>query len=391
MPPLGKSCRKAGSYCAYALAMANLEIRYDAENVAFFVGADLRVEISRDDAVVAPVKAVAEVSVASFEQALSDYEEADAATATAIFLSDIPIEEFDPDTSPRDVWLGFLGEHLTVEVGRAIDDTSPALNVETLLAPLLDRHGAEVHGSFRDDQGGHLSEIHSLGLKDSSRPMGKLYELGIEAQALLDAASGAGAVTAATARDLIRGGRAGALCGQPESNWIDAKEIPHRTDTEAAAFELAKDVAAFANTGQDALIVYGIRTSAGPGGDVLDALRPIELASLDLPALRNALRDRLVPLIADLEVSVVDARGGYGFAWIFIPAQPEYARPLLVRGAFCDGKVMGTHVSVPFRVGEDTGHWDASMIHSLIQAGRVALQGAGPARPRAPEEGASRA
>lgn len=357
--------------------MADLEIRYDAEAAAFLVGGDLKVEISRDDAVVAPVAAVAEVSVASFEQALSEYEEADAATVDAVFLCDVPVEDFDPDTSPREVWLGFLGERLTVEVGHGLDETSPALDVETLLAPLLDRHGAESLGSFRDDQGGHLSEIHSLALKDSARPMGDLYELGIEAQALLDAASGGGGLTAATARNLIAGGRAGALRGQPESSWIDAKEVPHRTDTEAAAFELAKDVAAFANTGEDALIVYGIRTNAGPGGDVLDVLRPIELALVDLPALRNALRDRVVPLVVDLEVSVVETRGGYGFAWIFIPAQPEYARPVLVRGALCEGKVIGTHVSVPFRVGEDTGHWDASMIHSLIQAGRVALQAAG--------------
>ena len=82
-----------------------------------------------------------------------------------------------------------------------------------------------------------------------------------------------------------------------------------------------------------------------------------------------------MPLVPDIEVSAVERRGGFGFGWIFIPAQPEYARPLLVRGALADGRVIGTHVSVPFRVGEDTGHWDASMIHSLIQAGRVALKG----------------
>ena len=102
-----------------------------------------------------------------------------------------------------------------------------------------------------------------------------------------------------------------------------------------------------------------------------------KLSSLDLPALRNTLADRLTPLLTDVELAAVEARGGYGFAWIYIPAQPTYIRPVLVRGALTGAKVIGTHVSVPFRVGEDTRHWDASTVHSLIQAGRAALERAG--------------
>ena len=37
---------------------------------------------------------------------------------------------------------------------------------------------------------------------------------------------------------------------------------------------------------------------------------------------------------------------------------------ILVRGALAGEKVIGTHVSVPFRVGEDTRHWDASELSS---------------------------
>jgi hypothetical protein len=65
---------------------------------------------------------------------------------------------------------------------------------------------------------------------------------------------------------------------------------------------------------------------------------------------------------------------GYGLGWIFIPAQFSHVRPVLVRGAIEGSRVLGTHISIPFRVGEDTRHWDASTVHSLIQAGRVALQ-----------------
>jgi hypothetical protein len=354
--------------------MAEREIRYDTDAAAFLVGNELRIAVPRPGEVVAPIEAVAEISVASFERALLLYAEI-AEGGLSVFLSDQPVDEFDADRPLRKLWLSLSFGHLTVEVSRGLDEDRSAIDVDALLAPLLDRHGAELEATWRDQQAGYWSEFYELALRHTERTMGELAELALEAQALLDAVSGAGKLTAATARDLVASGHAGALCGQPESSWIDAKVVPHRTDTESAAFELAKDVAAFANTGEDALIVYGIRTCAGRSGDVLDELRPIQLSSFHTAALRNALRDRLVPLVPDIEVSAVERRGGFGFGWIFIPAQPEYARPLLVRGALVDGRVIGTHVSVPFRVGEDTGYWDASMIHSLIQAGRVALKG----------------
>ena len=363
--------------------MAVSEIHYDPHDVAFTVGGKQVVDIARDDAIVAALAAVADVSLSSFECALTKYENEDGATASWIFIADVPVAEFDPDTSPRQVWLSFLAGRVTVQVAHGLDeDGGSSLDVPAMLGPLLARHSAEVAGDYRDDQGGHLLRVYLLGLLHDERTIGELHSLGVEAQALLDAASGSGALTAAAARDLVASGRTSALLGEPESSWIDAKSIPHSSDSEAAAFELAKDVAAFANTGRDAIIVYGVTTAGAPGGgDVLDALRPFKLSSLDLPALRNTLADRLTPLLTDLELDAVEARGGYGFGWIYIPAQPTYIRPVLVRGALAGEKVIGTHVSVPFRVGEDTRHWDASTVHSLIQAGRAALERAGDVDP----------
>lgn len=131
-----------------------------------------------------------------------------------------------------------------------------------------------------------------------------------------------------------------------------------------------------------------MKSAKGPsGGDVLDTVRPFPLTSVDLDQLRGALAARLVPLLTDIDIQVVEVRqgSGYGLGWIFIPAQPDYVRPVLVRGAVEGNKVFGTHISVPFRVGEDTRHWDASTLHSVIQAGRVALQNLG-ARDEDPKE-----
>lgn len=55
---------------------------------------------------------------------------------------------------------------------------------------------------------------------------------------------------------------------------------------------------------------------------MLDALRPFEVSSVDLPALRSALADRLTPLLTDVEIDVVEVRAGsgYGLGWVFIPS-----------------------------------------------------------------------
>jgi hypothetical protein len=353
-----------------------VEIEYDPESVSFTIAGETVISISRDDAVVAALEAVSSVTVSSLEHALGAYEEQDGATVSIVFIADVPVAEFDPDLSRRDVALDFLGGRLTAQVGRPLDDDGgPAMNARALLTPLLERHGGEHTGHFRDEQDGHLSEVHSLGLIGDDRTVQELFTLATDSQALLDAAAGVGALTARTVRDLIAGGRSSALFGQPEARWIDAKVAPHRIDGDASGVELGKDVAAFANTGEDAIIVWGMNTSKVPGGgDVIDAVRPFELSAVDVEALRSALAARLVPLLADVEIQVVAVRGGYGLGWIFIPAQPSHVRPVLVRGAVEGEKVLGTHISVPCRVGEDTRHWDASTLHSLIQAGRVALQ-----------------
>jgi hypothetical protein len=358
--------------------MGPAEIKYDGEAVSFTVDGETVVSITRDDAVSASLENVAAVTTNSLERALADYEEQDATSVSAVFLSDVPADEFDPDLSTRDVWLGFLGSRLTAEIGRGLkQDETPVVHVAKLLAPLLQRHHAELVGSFNDEQEGHVVEVHSVGQLGADRTLGELFDLATEAQALLDAAVGAGQLTARTVRGLLAGGHIAALLGQPEAPWIDAKEIPHRLEGEASGVELGKDVAAFANTGDDAIVVWGVRTAKAPaGGDVLDAVRPFELAKVGLDALRSALAARLVPLLTDVDIQVVEVREGtgYGVGWIFIPAQGAHIRPVLVRGALEGTKYLGTHVSVPVRVGEDTRHWDASTLHSLIQAGRVALQ-----------------
>ncbi len=354
--------------------MSPREIQYNAERGGFDIDGQPALEISRDDAVTAPLEALHDVTIASLERALAEYEDQGGATVNYVFLSEVPLEAFDPDTSSRDIALDFIGERLSAITGHAVEEGKPELDVQSLVAPLLARHDAELAGEpFLDDQGGLLSKVATFRLRGSNRTIDELYAVAVAAQALIDAAVGTGQVTAASARDLIQSGLGQVLLGQPENLWIDAKSDPHDLSTDAGKWEFAKDVAAFANTGNDALIVYGFQTSKQHGADILDTQRAFELDRLDIAVAWAVLNERLTPTTPDLEMEAVELRGGYGYGWVFIPAQAPYVLPILVTGMLEGDQVKGTYVSAPFRAGEHTVHWDASTLHGLIQAGRVAL------------------
>jgi hypothetical protein len=97
--------------------MADREIRYDTDAGAFLVGDELRIAVPRPGEVVAPIEAVAEVSVASFERALSLYEEIAPEGSLNVWLSDVPLDEFDAELEfPRS------RGHLTACAGEARKD-----------------------------------------------------------------------------------------------------------------------------------------------------------------------------------------------------------------------------------------------------------------------------
>jgi hypothetical protein len=214
--------------------------------------------------------------------------------------------------------------------------------------------------------------------------LGELYTLGAELQELLTAAGGGGGVSAATATDLVPAARVDVLIGQPESAWLDAKQQPYTLGTDSAAWDVSKDVAAFANTGAGALILLGVDTKKTPNGDVLANTRPFNIGSMDAVALRAVLRDRITPAIHDLDVGVVEARPGtgYGYGWIYIPAQPAELQPFIVAGALVGGTWRGAHMAIPIRTGEDTVYLDPPAVHSMQAAGRLALRSAPPPDPK---------
>ena len=337
-------------------------------------------DVARDDAVVLPLEILRDASLNDLRRALQDWQ--DEAHHSAVYFTEAPWDEYDPNSAPRsepEVLLP-LRELDRIEVSAVMyreDGTEPPEEeIRRLVQPVLDRYRADWGGIWTDDDYGPgliVGVISSMGVR--RRTVGELFDLGQDLSDLLGAYSGAGELTARSVFDLVRGGRAPLLVGQREGPWLDVKEPPYPLHADAQKFELAKDVAAFANTGRDALIVLGLRTHADRNGDVIATPRPFNLNAMDVEASRDVLRDRIVPAILDLEVGVVESQAGYGYGYIFIPSQAPETLPYLVAGALVGGSVAGAHVSIPYRAGEDTAFADAARVHSLIVAGRVALAG----------------
>jgi hypothetical protein len=307
--------------------------------------------------------------------ALRRYEEYYGGYLEAIFLTNTPSADLRPETNQGEVCVEYERGAISVQAGTLVasQDASRAPELGKLFAPMLSRHRAIWCKSWISDDGSPSLHI-SAALIPGRRNLHELYELGMDMLLLLSALEGMTELTASIGRHLIAGGQAKLLLGQRECIWLDAKAVPYRLATEGEKWEVAKDVAAFANTGQDTLLVFGVVTKKDPNGDVLHSVRPFPLSEMDVVALRSTLRERVVPLIPDLDIGVSEVRGGHGYGWIFIPAQAQELRPFVVAGTLSGKSVMGTHVSIPFRAGEETAHLDASAVHSLLAAGRVALR-----------------
>jgi hypothetical protein len=356
-------------------------IRYRASRDVFEVVGRGEFTAARNGVVVLPVELLREASLTDLRKALwghGDRTVGKRESSSEIFFTEVPWEDFDPDTSPKaspqpilDI---FRRDRLAVSAVFYVDDGHEPREdgLREVVGPVLSRHRAVWSGVWTDDDHGPGLVVGVVAaMATRGRTVGELYELGVELVALLGAASGTGELTARSTRDLLRAGRAHVLVGQRESSWLEVKEPPYRLDTDA--FEAAKDVAAFANTGADALLVLGLRRGRHRGGDVVHSARPFPLDDMDVDALRKALNARILPTILDLDIDVVEHRAGCGYGYIFIPAQGPELHPFLVAGAIADGKYIGSHLTIPYRAGEHTVFADPARIHSLIAAGRAAL------------------
>ncbi|MEU6285954.1 hypothetical protein [Streptomyces sp. NPDC046988] len=177
-------------------------------------------------------------------------------------------------------------------------------------------------------------------------------------------------------RQALRDRKFDELVGLRECNWLDVKSGPYQFTPPAGAEELAKDVAAFANTAGGGLLLIGFKTVADHDSELISELRPIPRSLVDLDRHRKFIYERIVPTVRDLNVEWIVCEEQKGVLCIDIPAQPAGSRPFAVPGPNSGrGNSNETSVAVPLRTGDGT-HWlPKGELQRLLAAGWAATGG----------------
>lgn len=250
---------------------------------------------------------------------------------------------------------------------RALEEAIPRV-----VLPYLKRHRMWVTSLSLDEVGpGALWEL-VLGFHPQGRVLADLYNHGTEV-ALFIGAMVTGDLTRSTICDLVRGGHAHLLIGQPEGHWLEAKSQHYDLGSDGGQISLAQAVTRFCNAEQGGVVVVGLKTRRVPGGEVIYALSPMPADPRALRRYQQALDSRVFPPPDNLTMELVPTDGGT-LVLIDIPPQPEELKPFLVHGAIVDGRVEGAFISIVRRRGEASIPITAPMIHSSLAAGRALLR-----------------
>lgn len=315
-----------------------------------------------------------------------------------IGLRDIPELEFqrrvrrDPDwlsathqTIPPTSPAIFLDDEEKIWSRCAIrrEDRPAPTDIRRLLGAFLGRNGAaakiEVE-EFEEHEGRGFTLTVDL---NRGFPRGATvadaWRLAEEARALIGVAEG-GELPRAGAVDLLRAGRWDTFLGQAESEWLEAKGAPYDHLQPRMGpnwrYELAKDVAAFANSPDGGLIVLGMVTKDEGGGDVIRGRKEFDLKRVQVPAYRRYVAQLVYPQVEGFEVTRINGtRAGYGLAVLTIPPQAESSRPFLVRGVLRAGQVLGSHLLWPVRQADETALLDIAAVHDRLRLGDQVIKG----------------
>lgn len=302
-----------------------------------------------------------------------------------LFLGTEPaddIKDYDWPDFREDVRLDLSddGQQLLVALGVDEDPYDQAdapwrTRIPKVLAPLLKRHRCPSVSLDVDRWRADERITARFAVPMRGKTVGDAVCIGDEAWALLRAVSG-GSLSLQTAVELVRTGFASALIDQEEGPWLEGKRAPYQLDQETQKFELAKEVAAFANSTTGGVLVLGARTDSTRSGDIVRSITELPLSLVSPERYRKILTDRVHPGVEGLEVRTVEHNAGRGVAFIHVPPQRPELQPFVVRGAIIAGKVHNTFVSIPERDVEDTRYSSIAEVHALLQAGRVALRSA---------------
>jgi hypothetical protein len=357
-----------------AIAVAWKAVRFDELRGVLLVGSgpDQRVIHSDGaDAFIAHMDDLGSASATALKHALTT-------SGWTVLVADVPYASFDyEDSLGGPVAIGATDADLiledTFELYDYHDDDVIHQRAERILRPLLRRSrcrfaGAELH---QYSAATPWLATASLAPATRGRSTNEIYEIGVEAAALLSAASG-GELTPGTTLDLLRAGHAQVLLGQLEGRWLDVKRQDYDLTNDKGKISLAQDVARFANA-DGGLVIVGFSTNKQRGGERIARVTPVPPPLSGMVRHARAVDNRVFPPVEGLTIEEVDAGSGVLIV-INVPPQPEELKPFLVHGAIVNGKTEGAFISIVRRRGEESIPITPQSIHSTLAAGRALLR-----------------
>jgi hypothetical protein len=326
---------------------------------------------------VAPVAVVEGLNLAELKAALrgwaEDYRERDA----RLQVSDDSPEHFGEDSVVRSTGIGLEADKLVIYASVMSIERPPAQEkLVAPLIPLLRRRRAAVTQVEAYETSGYWVATVSVAWSPRGARVRDALSFADDVEALLGAGLG-GEITLPIALDLVRASRSELLIGMRESDWLEVKRAPYRLDEDTEKIELAKDVAAMANSG-GGMILLGVKAKKLPEHEEIQAINRCRLADVSPRRYRDLIHRRVYPEVRGFDVELIpDGSAGTGVVLLSIPAQDEGQKPFVVHGALVGGKVRGAFVGIPRRVGDGTVFVDPQTLHARLRAGERALSAIG--------------
>jgi Putative DNA-binding domain len=332
--------------------MRGARVRYEPDQFGLGVVGHGTIRFQDADTLFAPREIAGLAYLTALRNSIRRYlrcEVGDVGGRVQIQLSEVPARYFNEDESLAE-WTSILyqdGEML-IEVGAPLSERPAEAFVRRLLGPLLTRHQAGI-ASLDVSAGDDTFYLRlDVAFPYAGKTVDDAYAIGQDIEQLL-AATQNGELNFWTARDLIRAGRWDLLLGQPESDWLDAKSTPYDRRKPNWRWEIAKDVAAFANSPTGGLIVLGMTARDQGDGEVITGVKEFDLRTAPRHVFRNVVAQNIYPRLEGFEVDRVEgATKGRGLVTLVIPPQRERRRPFIVTGVVHGRAVLGAHLLILF-------------------------------------------
>ena len=300
-------------------------------------------------------------------------------------VSLLPEDYFDADGPVGPVGFELVGGHLMVTATcfmdwpESGDESATIAKTTRLIEPFLRNARSTLDQITVNDAWSaptHVAVDLRIAVPWRGKMAADLFKVGEAAITLCDSFVNA-SITRETVGDLVRGGGAHLLIGQPEGNWLDAKAEEYDLTATRGKINLAMAVARFANAEDGGLLIIGAKAKKIPGGEVIRQIDGVAPRHRDTAARYLRIVDQhLYPPPYGIRIELVPTSGELGLILIDIPPQPEELKPFLVHGAItADGDTEGSFISIVQRRGEASMPITAPMIHATLAAGRALLRG----------------